>query len=144
MVNAALLWALLSVLVRVRRRHGVVITTLPILYPVSSFLLEMIRADNPYDTLGMTASQFVSAAMFLLGLIALFVLYRYFPERSRNAEPGHGLAHQVGCAPIRDRTKNPSPKRRRGVSGGPESSSTAAQSKRERSRGKGRSRHRSS
>jgi hypothetical protein len=43
--------------------------------------------DNPYDSLGLTISQAVSVGVFALGVLFLFVLYRYMPVRSPRAVP---------------------------------------------------------
>ena len=50
-------------------------------------VLELIRTDNPHEAAGLTASQFVSLGMFLAGILALMVLYRFMPERSKYAVP---------------------------------------------------------
>lgn len=70
-----------------RKRHGMVFGLLMVTYPPARFALEIIRADNPLDTFGMTVSQAVSVAMLVLGCAYLFVLYRFFPERSPRAIP---------------------------------------------------------
>ena len=81
-VNAILLSGLLSTVFYLRKRHGVVIGLMFVLYPATRMVIEMIRADNPHDMAGLTISQFVSIGMFVLGAIYLSVLYRYLPERS--------------------------------------------------------------
>lgn len=86
-INALLLFFLLSGVFYVRKRHGLVIGLVFVLYPISRTLLEMIRTDNPHHAGGLTASQLVSLAMFLGGVVYLFVLYRYLPLRSPYAVP---------------------------------------------------------
>ncbi len=81
-INGFILSGLLSAVFYVRRRHGVVIGLLILLYPVSRVLEELIRTDNPHDILGLTISQFVSVCMFLFGVAYLYVLYAKLPERS--------------------------------------------------------------
>lgn len=81
-INGFILSGLLSAVFYVRRRHGVVIGLLILLYPVSRVLEELIRTDNPHDILGLTISQFVSVCMFLFGVAYLYVLYTKLPERS--------------------------------------------------------------
>lgn len=81
-ISAILLSGLLSAVFYQRKRHGVVIGLLFVLYPISRVIIETIRADNPHDTAGLTISQFVSAAMFVGGIIYLIALYRMFPQRS--------------------------------------------------------------
>lgn len=86
-INAMLLSAFFSAMFYVRKRHGVVAASVFVLYPITRFIMELIRTDNPQDTLGLTISQFVSMVMFVFGLAALFVIYKYLPERSPNAVP---------------------------------------------------------
>lgn len=81
-VNAILLSGLLSAVFYHRKRHGVVIGLLFLLYPISRIIIEMIRTDNPHDTSGLTISQFVGLAMVTASIVYLFVLYRSLPERS--------------------------------------------------------------
>ncbi len=70
-----------------RKRHGLVFGLMMLTYPVARFSLELIRADNPLDTFGLTVSQGVGIGMFLAGCVYLFVLYRFCPERSPAAVP---------------------------------------------------------
>lgn len=85
-INALVIsWVLLEILYR-RKRHGVVLAALCIIYPVTRILLEMIRVDNPQDSAGLTISQAVSVAMFLFGIGLLFYLRR-LPLRSPLAVP---------------------------------------------------------
>jgi len=82
-INALLLSGVLAGLFYIRKRHGLVIVTLFLLYPIPRTLLEMIRVDNPHDVGGLlTISQFVSLIMFIVGLVALVILYKWLPERS--------------------------------------------------------------
>lgn len=68
-----------------RTRDGQIICTLLLIEPVTRWILEVIRADNPTDTLGtFTISQFLALCMTLLGLIGLLVL-RKMPPRSPRA-----------------------------------------------------------
>ncbi len=84
-ISCALLTGVLAWMFRVRKRHGVVLAYMLVCYPISRFLLEMIRSDNPRDTFGMTASQFVSVVMFSCGIVLFIVLYRFLPLRSPHA-----------------------------------------------------------
>lgn len=86
--QALLLSLLLSGLFWFRRRQGVVIGALLLLYPVQRILEELIRADNPHDVAGMTISQSVSVGLLLTAAAYLFILYRYLPERSPKAHTG--------------------------------------------------------
>lgn len=81
-IHAILLSGFLSALFYLRKRHGVVIGALFVLYPIPRTVLELIRADNPHDVAGLTASQFVSLGMLVLGILYLIVLYKRMPERS--------------------------------------------------------------
>ena len=85
-VNALILCGLLTGVFYMRKRHGVVIGLLMLLYPISRVLLELIRTDNPHDVAGLTISQFISAAMFIFAVAYLIVLYKVMPERSRYAD----------------------------------------------------------
>ncbi|MCH7595221.1 MAG: prolipoprotein diacylglyceryl transferase [Planctomycetes bacterium] len=80
--SAMLLSAFLSALFYRRKRHGVVIGMLLLLYPIQRTILELIRADNPHDVAGLTVSQSISLGLFVLALIYFAVLYRMMPERS--------------------------------------------------------------
>jgi phosphatidylglycerol:prolipoprotein diacylglycerol transferase len=81
-IHAMLLSAFLSALFYVRKRHGVVIATLLVLYPIQRVVEEMIRVDNPHDVAGLTVSQFVGLVLFLAGVAFLITLYKALPERS--------------------------------------------------------------
>jgi len=81
-LNALLLSGILSAVFYQRKRHGVVLGLMFVLYPIGRVLLELIRADNPHDTLGLTVSQFISLGVFIAGLVYLFVLYKFMPLRS--------------------------------------------------------------
>jgi prolipoprotein diacylglyceryltransferase len=85
-VNAMLLSGFLAALFHVRKRHGVVIAALFVCYPIARFLLELIRTDNPHDTVGLTISQGISLGMVLIGIGWLVYLYKYCPERSPYAD----------------------------------------------------------
>jgi len=84
--SAMLLSGLLSGVFYQRKRHGVVIGLLCVLYPISRFLEELIRVDNPHDTGGFTVSQFISLSMAAFGIVYLLILYTRMPERSPYAE----------------------------------------------------------
>lgn len=81
-INAFLLSAFLSALFYARKRHGVVIVMLLVLYPIQRTIEEMIRVDNPHDVGGLTVSQFVSLMLFLTGILLLVYLYKKLPQRS--------------------------------------------------------------
>ncbi|MGD2108756.1 MAG: prolipoprotein diacylglyceryl transferase [Phycisphaerae bacterium] len=81
-INALLLSGVLAGIFYIRKRHGVVIAALFLLYPIPRTILELIRVDNPHDVGTLTASQAVSLGMFIVGLVSLFILYKWLPERS--------------------------------------------------------------
>lgn len=81
-INAMLLSGVLSALFYVRKRHGLVIGMLFVLYPIPRTVLELIRADNPHEIAGLTVSQSVSLAMLVAGIAYLLILYKRLPERS--------------------------------------------------------------
>ena len=67
---------MLSAMFYVRKRHGVVIASIFLFYPIPRLLLESIRADNPTDVAGFTASQGVSLIMFIGAIIVGLVIER--------------------------------------------------------------------
>jgi len=69
-----------------RKRHGMVMVVGFMLYSVQRFVEEIIRGDNPHDTFGLTASQAVSIAIFLIALTAGLILLK-LPLRSAKAIP---------------------------------------------------------
>jgi len=89
-VTALLIALLLNAVYWRRTRDGQVTCLLFMIEPVSRWLLEVIRADNPHDTIAdFTISQFLALCMTLLGLIGLLVLRRVPPRspRARTWEP---------------------------------------------------------
>jgi phosphatidylglycerol---prolipoprotein diacylglyceryl transferase len=69
-----------------RKRHGTVMILGVGLYAVERFIEEIIRADNPTDTFGLTASQGVS--IVILSVVLLWYLcLRRLPPRSPRAVP---------------------------------------------------------
>lgn len=89
-VNALLLSLVLSAVFYQRKRHGVVLGVMMLLYPISRFLLELIRTDNPHDSVGLTVSQFTSVLIFVTGVVYMVVLYKFLPLHSPRA---------VACVP---------------------------------------------
>ncbi len=85
-INAFLMAAFLTTVFHRRKRHGVVIGLLFLLYPLARILLEIIRADNPHDVAGLTISQSISFGMSVTAIVYLVVIYKYLPERSPAAE----------------------------------------------------------
>lgn len=67
-LDGFLLVALLSAFYPLRKRDGEVMALLMVAYPITRFLIEMLRDDDGVFALGMTISQAISAAIFLGGL----------------------------------------------------------------------------
>lgn len=84
-ITAGLIALLLNAIYWRRTRDGQVIFCLLLIEPISRYVLEIIRADNPVDSLGtFTISQAIALGMMLLGLLGLLVLQK-MPPRSRIA-----------------------------------------------------------
>jgi phosphatidylglycerol:prolipoprotein diacylglycerol transferase len=84
-ITLGLLAALLSALYWRRTRDGQVICTLLLIEPWTRWMLEILRADNPVDTLGtFTVSQFLGICLSVVGLLGLLAL-RKLPPRSARA-----------------------------------------------------------
>jgi len=86
-IHAFLLSGVFSAMFYRRKRHGVVAASIFLFYPIPRMLLEVIRADNPVDVGGLTASQSVSLVMLAGGIVAMIILYKFLPERSPLAVP---------------------------------------------------------
>lgn len=85
-ILAATLAFLLNAVYWRRRRDGQVILTLLLVEPMSRWMLELIRADNPVDTLGaFTISQFLAICMTAIAVVGFFAL-RFLPRRSPKAK----------------------------------------------------------
>ncbi|MFQ5422886.1 MAG: prolipoprotein diacylglyceryl transferase [Phycisphaerae bacterium] len=80
-INGLLLAWLLSRVFYYRRRHGTVLAVFLLVYPVSRFLLELIRQDNPLDFGGLTISQFLGLSLVLVGAIYLCYIRYVLPEK---------------------------------------------------------------
>ena len=76
--NALILAVLLTAFYRLRRREGQVFALMVILYPITRFILESIRADNPHNLWKgvLTHNQYSSLAIVVAGVIMMFVLQR--------------------------------------------------------------------
>ncbi len=84
-INGMILSGVLSLIYYRRRMHGVVFGWMFVLYPITRFILELIRADNPIDSGGMTISQAISLGVSPVALIYLLILYKFFPPQSPRA-----------------------------------------------------------
>jgi phosphatidylglycerol:prolipoprotein diacylglycerol transferase len=68
-----------------RKRDGSVIALLFIIYPISRFLMETIRADNPIDTFGsFTISQGISLVTVPIAIVFMVILH-FMPAKSKRA-----------------------------------------------------------
>ena len=84
-ITLGLLAALLSALYWRRTRDGQVICVLLLIEPWTRWTLEVLRADNPVDTLGeFTVSQFLGICLSVIGLLGLLLLKK-LPRRSPRA-----------------------------------------------------------
>lgn len=68
-LDGLILLILLTAYYPVRRRDGEVMGVLMLAYPVTRFLVEYLRNDEPVFVLGMTISQTISVALFAGGLV---------------------------------------------------------------------------
>jgi len=84
-LNAVFISVILGMYFWRRKRHGMVVAWMFVIYPISRFLLEMVRTDNAQDTFGLTVSQGVSVAVIPLALLLMWVLHR-LPEVSPRAK----------------------------------------------------------
>ncbi len=82
MINAFLLAILLVAFTRLRRREGQVFALMVIMYPITRFILESIRDDNPHNLLRgiLTHNQYTSLAIVAVGLIMMAVLHHMTPS----------------------------------------------------------------
>ncbi|MCD6304089.1 MAG: prolipoprotein diacylglyceryl transferase [Planctomycetes bacterium] len=94
--NALLLAGLLTGFYRLRTREGQVFALLIILYPITRFVLESIRADNPHHIFAgvFTHNQYTSTALATIGIVMLLVLHRLAPA----AGPAGGRRHAAPAA----------------------------------------------
>ncbi len=97
-INALLLAAMLTLFYRVRRREGQVFALLVIMYPITRFMLEMIRDDNPHNLSSgiLTHNQYTSILTVAAGIVFWTVLYR-LPASAGAGKPAHPAAVAVGA-----------------------------------------------
>lgn len=79
-VNAMLLAGLLMFFYRLRTREGQVFVLMLVLYPITRFVEELIRADNPHNLaqFQLTHNQYTSMVMLLAGIV-MWLLLRKLP-----------------------------------------------------------------
>jgi phosphatidylglycerol:prolipoprotein diacylglycerol transferase len=101
-VNALLLAGILLAFYRLRRREGQVFALLLILYPITRFVLESIRADNPHDlALGiLTHNQYTSLATIVVGAVLMLALAKMRPHAAIVAAGSGGSSSR----PVRGRS----------------------------------------
>ena len=105
-LDGVILLGLLSAYFPHRRRDGEVMALLMVTYPVTRFLIEGLRDDDPAYFLGLTLSQLISAALFPCGLIAWWRLARQ--PLGRYADRAGPLESQEVTAPIGGPAARPS------------------------------------
>ena len=90
MANALLLGGLLWLWFPLRRREGEVFAALMIAYPLTRFVLEALRGDNPHDLASWvwTHNQISSALIFLAGCVLALVLYIRSGPVASDRRPG--------------------------------------------------------
>ncbi len=106
-INALLITGVLLGFSRLRRREGQVFALMLVLYPITRFVLESLRGDNPHALLQLelTHNQYTSVAMLLSGLLIWFVL------RWMSAEAGPSWRERLAAAETR---KSASARQRKG------------------------------
>ena len=108
-INALLIAALLWLFYRIRRREGHVFAMLLILYPITRFVLESIRDDNPHDLAAfvLTHNQYTSGMMMAVG-VAMFVVFLRMPPSAGPAWAGRARGQTA------DKDDSHRPRRRTG------------------------------
>jgi prolipoprotein diacylglyceryltransferase len=102
-INALLLAGLLWWFYRLRRREGQVFALLVVLYPITRFVLEIVRDDNAHDILAavFTHNQYTSMALTTIGIV-MWLSLRLLP-----ASAGPAWAdRRPAAAPVRSRRKH--------------------------------------
>lgn len=81
-VNALLIAGLLLAFYRIRTREGQVFALMLVLYPITRFVLELIRSDNEHDLLDwkLTHNQITSLAVVAAGVVMFLGLRRLKPS----------------------------------------------------------------
>ena len=82
LINALVIAAILSSFYRLRKREGQVFALMLILYPITRFVLESIRSDEPRKLLAgvLTHNQYTSLAMFAVGVVLWLVFQKLPPS----------------------------------------------------------------
>jgi phosphatidylglycerol:prolipoprotein diacylglycerol transferase len=87
-LDGLLLLGLLSAYYPLRRRDGEVMALLAVTYPVSRFLIEILRDDEQAFVAGLTISQGISILLFLIG-----AAFWYYLSRLPVGRHADGFAH---------------------------------------------------
>jgi phosphatidylglycerol---prolipoprotein diacylglyceryl transferase len=112
-ITLLLLALLLNALYWRRTRDGQVICMLLLVEPWTRWVLEILRADNPIDTLGQfTISQFLAICISAIGLVGLLALRR-LPPRSPRAAAWQPAA-EAGASPTPSHASETDASRRKG------------------------------
>lgn len=82
--NAAILCLFVLAYEPFRKREGELFAWFLILYPVTRFLLEIIRADEPGSYGGLTIAQVVSLGLLVCGIATWIYLWRFTPGEQPN------------------------------------------------------------
>jgi phosphatidylglycerol:prolipoprotein diacylglycerol transferase len=75
-LDGLILLLLLTAFYPLRRRDGEVMALLMVTYPITRFLIEQLRSDEPAIVFGLTISQAISVGVFLGGLVFWAYLLR--------------------------------------------------------------------
>ena len=86
----ALIFVLLFWLYKRRQHPGQILAVYLLTYPIARYFLEMLRADSRMQVGQFSISQFLSLALFLLGILLLFVS-RNLTLPSQNKETSHDI-----------------------------------------------------
>lgn len=97
--------ALLTAYYPLRRRDGEVMALLMVTYPVTRFLVEMLRDDEGADYAGLTLSQAISVGLFAGGLFLWFRLSRQ--PLGRHVDRAGTLAAAITTGPSPARATRP-------------------------------------
>lgn len=95
-LDGLLLLALLSWFFPRRRRDGEVMALLMVTYPVTRFLIESVRNDEPALAAGLTLSQWISVAVFAAGCLFWAYLLRRPRVRYADSVSETGTAAEQG------------------------------------------------
>ena len=98
LINALVLTGLLSLFYRLRSREGQVFALMLILYPITRFVLEIVRDDNAHDiTAGVfTHNQYTSMALTTIGIVVWLSLRYLSASASRAQTPRRAAIAAAG------------------------------------------------